>query len=91
MALLEIWAESINKSHCRSCHAPIEWALLLHSKKRMPFDPPITAVSQRSVAGNLLLTVDTAKTTTHFATCPHADVWRQRRADDGRQEQDRDR
>ena len=78
---LEIYADTRGWGTCRSCGARVEWAELV-TGKRMPFNGPITVL--RSQGGFLpgdrkIEQVDMQKTTSHFATCPQAKYWRQRR------------
>jgi hypothetical protein len=86
MALLQIFDDTRDKSTCRSCNAPIEWAQLRQSGRRMPFDGDIVPVrSEVADDGRLVLVVDTSVTRSHFATCPHAAGWRRSGVDkDGR-------
>jgi len=77
--ILEIYKDSHGqKGHCRSCHAPIEWAELT-SGKRMPFNFPIV-VSRTDApvyrGARVIERVDTLFNKTHFATCPQAQDWR---------------
>jgi hypothetical protein len=77
---------------CRSCNAPITWAIVEGSQAAMPLD------AQTHPKGNVYLThnrdgTPVARVLTdeeraeypgdlhlsHFATCPHADDWRRRR------------
>ena len=78
MALLEIFGDTRGKATCRSCGAPIEWAEMRKSGKRMPFDGEIVAVRTSYVDGRLIEIVDSTVTTSHFATCQHATDWRRR-------------
>lgn len=80
MRTIEIYADTRGKSQCRSCSARIEWAEVVASGKRMPFDDEIVAVSSRlDTAHRLIETVDLEVTTSHFATCPDAQKWRKAR------------
>lgn len=78
---------------CRSCNAPIEWALTENGKK-MPLDrrpdpkgniiktgAVIDGLPEVHVIGFLdQLTGDETRYTAHFATCPLADVHRKTKA-----------
>lgn len=44
MAVIEIWQDSKRKSRCRSCSAPVEWAVSAKTGRSMPFDGEIVAV-----------------------------------------------
>lgn len=81
MAWIEIWRDSKGAGTCRSCHAEIEWAEVVKSGRRMPFDGRIVAVlTKRDPAtGRQIEVVDTAVTTSHFASCPQRDKWRKDR------------
>jgi len=66
-------------SSCRSCGAPIVWALTL-AGKRIPLDPPEKRLVQRDLAADGTKVVDLEDTwISHFATCPQADSWRRER------------
>lgn len=77
MPILTIYEDSRAPGTCRSCGAPIEWAELV-SGKRHPFDAPIRPLrTQPSMAGTRVTQdVDTAVSSTHFATCPQGPAWR---------------
>lgn len=53
-----------DEGECRSCHAPILWAVNDKSGKSSPFDPA----------------KDEAPSVSHFATCPQAGQWRKKGA-----------
>jgi hypothetical protein len=81
MPILQIFQDSRGKGSCRSCGAPIEWAELVASGKRMPFDAPIVALKTHgnTLGGaRIVEDVDTTVTLSHFATCPNAKTWRRR-------------
>lgn len=78
MALLEIWADTRGQSACRSCGAPIEWAEMVKSGKRMPFNGEIVPVRSEHRDGRLVEIVDSTVTTSHFSTCKDAKDWRRR-------------
>jgi hypothetical protein len=81
MALLDIYQDSRGPGNCRSCGARVEWAELVKSGKRMPFDAPIVTVrTQGDIlgGGRVVETVDTGVTASHFETCPDAPDWRRR-------------
>jgi hypothetical protein len=74
----EIFADTRGPGKCRSCEAAIEWAEIVRSGKRMPFNAPIVALRTRhDDAGRLVEEVDLA--TSHFGTCPDAKKWSGRR------------
>ena len=81
MALLDVYQDSRNSSRCRSCGKPIEWAVLVKSGKRMPFDAGVVVVRSQHelIGGRIIETVDTGITKSHFETCPDAAAWRQKR------------
>lgn len=79
MAALKIYRDSRGTGdHCRSCGAAIEWAELVNSGKRMPFNEPIVVFPGNGaiVGGRVVEEVDSASS--HFATCPEAKQWRRR-------------
>lgn len=76
---------------CRSCDAPIFYALSVKNRRPMPIDsiPDPNGnllVRQGKQSTNLYAQVDTSKEgdeeryTSHFATCPQANEWRNDRA-----------
>jgi len=83
MSEIAIYADSKGRGRCRSCGADVEWAEVVSSGKRMPFDPPIVAVrTQGSILegeGRVIEIVETTVTTSHFASCPQAEQWRRKR------------
>ncbi len=81
MPILSIYQDSKGPGTCRSCGQRIEWAELT-SGKRHPFDAPIVPVRTQGalLAGERVTEhVDTSVSTSHFATCPDAAKWRQRK------------
>lgn len=77
--------------HCRSCGAPVTWAIVGHGGKYMPLDTEPTPDGIVKKVGELdnglpVVEVDDGPSllddgterrfTTHFATCPDADGWR---------------
>lgn len=78
---------------CRSCDAPIFYALSTANQRPMPIDTmPVengnVIVRQGKLTTKLYAKVDTAKAndgeerfTSHFATCPQANEWRRDRAE----------
>jgi hypothetical protein len=82
MALLAIYQDSRSFGTCRSCGARLEWAELVTSGKRHPFNPPIMPVrTQGALLEGERVTehVDTSITPSHFETCPDAKDWRKKR------------
>jgi hypothetical protein len=73
---ITIWADTRGLSRCRSCNAAIEWAEVVASGKRMPFDGEIVPVSSAHKDGRLVEVVDTDVTRPHWASCPQAEQWR---------------
>lgn len=82
MKPIVIRTDSRQEGTCRSCGAPIEWAVLGLTDKWMPFNPPIVLLPVQASFGGVdsdITEVDMNKTTSHFATCPQAKQWRRRR------------
>ena len=80
--LIDIYADTRRSGTCRSCGAPIEWATVVKSGKALPFNAPIAPVRmQPPLYGpeREVHVVDSTITTAHFATCPQAAQWRQRK------------
>lgn len=81
MTIMKIYQDSKGRGTCRSCGAAIEWAELVTSGRRHPFDAPIVAVrTQGSILenGRVIEDVDTAVSSTHFASCPQGKQWSRR-------------
>ena len=80
MTRLAIYADSRGPGRCRSCGAAIEWAEVVASGRRMPFDGRLAPVESRQHPenGRVVEIVDLDATTSHFATCPDAARWRRR-------------
>lgn len=76
MKTIEVFADTRGAAQCRSCNDAIEWAEIVKSGKRMPFNAPIVALRTRHQDGRLVEEVDL--TTSHFATCPDAKKWGRR-------------
>lgn len=75
----------MSASRCRSCDAPIVWALTAEGRD-MPVDmaphPKGNLLLVRRRDGKLEVAVvgthDGPRYRPHFATCPHAKLWRKR-------------
>jgi hypothetical protein len=78
MAKTQIYGDTRGKSVCKSCGAPIEWAEMVASGRKMPFDGEIVAVRTEHEPGShrLIEIVDLAVSISHFATCPNASNFR---------------
>jgi len=70
-------ADARRPGRCRSCGRAVEWVLLANGAWH-PFDPPLVLLARQPSLfdGQELATVDTAKSPSHFATCPHAALHR---------------
>ena len=72
---LAIFQDSKGDGTCRSCGRPIVWAELT-SGTRHPFDRPLVVASvQPDMFGDsarVVEHIDTAVSSSHFATCPNA-------------------
>jgi hypothetical protein len=69
----EIYADTRSTTRCRGCHAPIVFAEIVRTGRRMPFNEPLIALRTRhdnNSGWRLVEEVDLD--TTHFATCPQA-------------------
>lgn len=64
---------------CRSCGAAITW-FELASGKRHPFDgePVYVRTELDGATHRVVGVIDTAVSSSHFATCPQAKDWRRR-------------
>jgi hypothetical protein len=75
---LTVYEDSRGSGRCRSCDASIIWVETI-AGKRMPLDPPWRPIQTgMHVKGRAIVEINTAVTTTHFATCPYADRHRKR-------------
>ena len=73
-----ILADTRGHGRCRSCQAPIVWAQVARSGKKMPFNPPLVALTTKhDEAHRLLEEVDLGES--HFASCPDAQQHRRPR------------
>ncbi len=81
MAKIRIWVDTKGESVCKSCGGHIEWAEVVASGKKAPFDAPIVTVLTETdpESGRQIETVDTSVTKSHFASCPQSDEWRSHR------------
>jgi hypothetical protein len=68
---IEIFADTRGRATCRGCHAPIEWAEVVASGKKMCFDKQIVALSTRHDPGTRRLIEVVDLSTNHWATCPN--------------------
>jgi hypothetical protein len=75
---IEIYADTRGPGKCRGCRAPIEWAEIVASGKKMCFDGQIVALETRHdpATHRLIEKVDLA--TNHWATCPDRDAFRRK-------------
>lgn len=79
---------------CRSCRAPIVWSVTKHAGKRLPLNPKPSPMGNVRVELNssvlyaelvlaayreALLAEGQPLYVSHFATCPNAKNWRNRR------------
>jgi hypothetical protein len=68
---IEIFADTRQPGRCKSCKAPLVWAVAVESGVQLPFDAGIFAVisSRRDDdSGRVIERAD--RRTTHWATCP---------------------
>ena len=75
----EIFADTRTHANCRGCDAPIVFAEIVKSGKRMPFDLPLVALQTRheEATHRLIETVDLGES--HFASCKAASQFRRAR------------
>lgn len=73
---IAIYADTRGSARCRGCHAPIEWAEVVSSGKKMCFDGQIVALETRheDATRRLIEVVDLGAN--HWATCPQRDQFR---------------
>ena len=78
MKTTEIFADTRAHATCRGCSAPIVFAEIVKSGKRMPFDLPLVALKTRHDDGHRLIEeVDLGES--HFASCRLARDFRTKR------------
>jgi hypothetical protein len=70
----DIWADSRGGGICKGCGAPLTWAEIVKSGKRMPFEQGLVALRTRHEAGRLIEEVDLADN--HWAKCPKQAMFR---------------
>lgn len=73
---IQIFADTSGRAQCKGCRAPIEWAEVVASGKRMCFDGQIVALSTHRdpTTRRLVEVVDLA--TNHWASCDQRDRFR---------------
>jgi hypothetical protein len=75
---IEVYADTFGKAHCSaaSCRAPIEWATVVKSGKKMCFNNEIVALRTFTEpgSGRQIAVVDFE--TNHWASCPDRDRFR---------------
>lgn len=79
---IAIEQHSQQRGRCRSCDAPIVWAVTVPNARRMPFNDPVILSPVMDPREGVVL-VDMDRTTSHFATCPDAARWRRNKAPQG--------
>jgi hypothetical protein len=75
---IQIFADTRGRATCRGCRAPIEWAEVVASGKKMCFNGQIVALSTHHdpETRRLVEVVDLA--TNHWAACPARDQFRRK-------------
>lgn len=73
---IELYADTRGTGRCKSCHATLQWAVVVDSGARMPFDDArFTVISTRKDEdGRLVERAD--RSTNHWATCPGAPLFK---------------
>jgi hypothetical protein len=77
MTTVQVYSLTRGRGTCRGCGAPIVWAQVVSTGKKMPFNPPATALSTLTDAADRR--IDVVELDSHFATCPKADTFRKQR------------
>lgn len=75
---LRIWASSRGLGVCRGCKASIEWAEIVESGRKLPFDR-IVVLEQLVDADSDRAIQVIDRTFNHWATCPESQSFRRRR------------
>ena len=72
-----IFQDSPYAGRCRGCGQPIVWVETRTGAKHPLNGEPIPITTQPDLfSGRVLMEIDTAITTSHFATCPRAEEFR---------------
>ena len=80
MADIHIFSNTKYDAKCSSCKAPMTFAQHVVTHKRIPFNAPIVATrSYIDEQGRAIEVVDSAVTTSHFASCPDAQKFRRKK------------
>lgn len=71
---IQIFADSRGRATCNAttCRAAIEWATIVGSRKKMPFDAPIVALSTHHDPGTRRLVELVDLDTNHWRSCPES-------------------
>ena len=77
MTTIDVFGDSIATGACRSCGASIVWVEYVVTGKRHPYNPPIEVRPTTRVDGTR--TIAEIDAVSHFATCPQASQWRNKR------------
>lgn len=80
MKTIEIYADTRGRATCRGCHAPIEWAEIVATGKKMCFNGQIVVLSSRQLVNSLRVIELVDLATNHWAACPQRDQFRRKRA-----------
>jgi hypothetical protein len=75
---IQIFADTRGRATCRGCHAPIEWAEIVSSGKKMCFDGQIVALSTHHDPGTRRLVEVVDLATNHWATCSQRDQFKRK-------------
>jgi hypothetical protein len=72
--LMSIYGDDKRPGRCRSCGKAIVWAILKATGEPHPFNAPlvITGTQPELFTARSVEDVDTKRSPSHFATCPHA-------------------
>jgi len=76
---IEIYADTRRTGRCRSCRASLQWAIVVESGKKLPFDADRFAVisTRREDETNRLIE-RADRRTNHWATCPGAHLFKEK-------------
>lgn len=76
---ITVWNDTRGKAHCRGCGAPIEWAKVVASGKKMCFNNAIVPLRTETDPHSRRVIVVADLATNHWATCPDRDRFRRKR------------
>lgn len=75
---IDIWADTRGRGVCRGCGKAMEWAEVVASGKKMPFDAPIVALTTLHDPTTHRVIEGVDLSTNHWGSCPAREQFRRR-------------